>query len=105
MTIVEDYLKLTTQYKTEYGEKTILLMEVGSFYEVYALINPDGSYTGSNIEDFAKMNDMVIAKKNTCVGKLSVAMAGVGTAYSDKYIQRLQEHGYTIVIYNQDKRT
>ena len=102
MTIVEDYLKLTTQYKTEYGEKTIILMEVGSFYEVYALINLDGSYTGSNIEDFAKMNDMVIAKKNTCVGKLSVAMAGVGTAYSDKYIQRLQEHGYTIVIYNQD---
>ena len=102
MTIVEDYLKLTAQYKTEYGEKTILLMEVGSFYEVYALINPDGSYTGSNIEDFAKLNDMVIAKKNICVGKFPVAMAGVGTAYSDKYIQRLQEHGYTIVIYNQD---
>jgi DNA mismatch repair protein MutS len=102
MTIVEDYLKLTAHYKTEYGEKTILLMEVGSFYEVYALINPDGSYTGSNIEDFAKMNDMVIAKKNICVGKLPVAMAGFGTAYSDKYIQRLQEHEYTIVIYNQD---
>jgi len=102
MTIVEDYLKLTADYKTEYGEKTILLMEVGSFYEVYALINPDGTYTGSHIEDFAKMNDMVIAKKNICVGKLPVAMAGFGTAYSDKYIQRLQEHGYTIVFYNQD---
>jgi len=102
MTIVEEYLNLTTQYKTEYGEKTIVLMEVGSFFEVYALINPDGSYTGSNIEDFAKMNDMVIAKKNICVGKLPVAMAGVGTVYADKYIQRLQEHGYTIVIYTQD---
>ncbi len=77
-------------------------MEVGSFFEVYALINPDGTYTGSNIADFAKINDMVIAKKNTCVGKLPVVMAGMGTAYADKYIQKLQDHSYTIVIYKQD---
>ena len=102
MSIVKDYLKLTKEYKDEYGEKTIILMEVGSFYEVYALINPDGSYMGSNIEDFAKMNDMVIAKKNIMVNDCVVAMAGVGTAYAEKYIQKLQDHGFTIVIYTQD---
>jgi DNA mismatch repair protein MutS len=102
MSIVKDYLKITKDYKNEYGEKTIVLMEVGSFYEVYALINPDGSYTGSDIEEFAKMNDMVIAKKNITVNDCVVAMAGVGTAYADKYIQKLQEHGFTIVIYTQD---
>ena len=102
MALVKEYLELTNQYKKEYGEKTLILMEVGSFFEVYALINPDGTYTGSNIEEFAKMNEMVIATKNIFVGKFPVAMAGVGTAYADKYIHKLQEHGYTIVVYRQE---
>ena len=102
MALVKEYLDLTKQYKKEYGEKTIILMEVGSFFEVYALINPDGTYTGSSIEEFAKMNEMVIATKNIFVGKFPVAMSGVGTAYADKYICKLQEHGYTTVIYRQE---
>ena len=102
MSIVQEYLDLTQKWKKEYGEKTLVLMQVGSFLEVYALINPNGTYTGSNIEDFSKINEMVIARKNTCVGKLPVVMAGVGVAYVDKYVTKLQEHGYTIVIYKQD---
>jgi len=102
MALVKEYLDLTKKYKADYGEKTILLMQVGSFLEVYALINPDGTYTGSNIVEFAQINEMVIAEKNTCVGNLKVAMAGMGVAYVDKYIQKLQEHDYTIVIYKQD---
>jgi len=125
MSIVQDYLDLTKKYKAIYGEQTLVLMEVGSFFEVYALANavgpnavvakpnanavgpnavgPNPTYIGSNIEDFAKMNDMIIAKKpNVLVNKLPVVMAGMGTAHADKYIQKLQEHGYTIVIYKQD---
>jgi DNA mismatch repair protein MutS len=101
MSIINEYLELTKKYKKEYGEKTLVLMEVGSFFEVYALINPDGTYTGSNIEEFAKINDMVIAKKAHCTGDLQTVMAGMGTAHADKYIQKLQEHDYTIVIYKQ----
>ena len=39
-------------------------MQVGSFFESYALIDTDGKYIGSNIQDFANINDMVISKKN-----------------------------------------
>jgi len=102
MSIVQDYLELTKKYQAEYGPQTIVLMEVGSFFEVYALIKPDGTYMGSPIVEFAKMNEMVIAKKNVYVDKYPVAMAGMGTAYADKYIQKLQDHNYTIVIYKQD---
>lgn len=102
MSIINEYLELTKKYKEEYGEQTIILMEVGSFFEVYALINPDGTYKGSSIEDFSKINDMVIAKKNAMVDTCQVVMAGVGTAYVDKCIQRLQENGYTLVFYRQD---
>jgi DNA mismatch repair protein MutS len=135
MSIVQDYLDLTKKYQAEYGSKTIVLMEVGSFFEVYALIKPSGTYMstttngvvgtngvganavganavgangpiqyiGSPIEDFARINEMIIAKKsNVMVGGLQVVMAGMGTAHADKYIQKLQAHDYTIVIYKQD---
>ena len=122
MALAQEYLDLTQKYKAEYGPKTIVLMEVGSFFEVYALqaqrvqaqhhevqaehhevqAQQLTQYTGSNIEDFAKINEMVIAKKNIFIGKAQVVMAGVGTAHADKYIQKMQDHGYTIVIYRQD---
>jgi DNA mismatch repair protein MutS len=102
MAIVQDYLDLTKKYKLDYGEKTVLLYQVGTFFEIYALLNEDGTYSGSDIEIIAKMNDMAIAKKNSTVAGKQVLMAGVGVAYVDKYIQRIQENGYTIVIYKQD---
>jgi DNA mismatch repair protein MutS len=65
--------------------------------------NGMGTGTSTNIEDFAKINDMVIAKKsNVMVDNLQVVMAGMGTVYADKYIQKLQDHDYTIVIYRQE---
>lgn len=104
MSIVTEYLSLTQKYKATYGEKTILLMQVGSFFEVYALINPDGTYTGSNIAEFAKINDLAIANKNSSVGTLPVVMAGFGVAYRDKYIQKSQEQDYTVVFHEQDPK-
>ena len=111
MSIVQEYLNLSQKYRAEYGDQTIVLMEVGTFFEVYALIKPDGTYmsinsagteSASNIAEFAKTSDLVIAKKQSIVHKLPVVMAGFGTAYAEKYIQKMQESGYTIVIYRQD---
>ena len=115
MSIVQDYLDLTKKYQAEYGDKTLVLMEVGTFFEVYALIKPDGSYMGTNgvvgaevysgshIEAFAKINEMVIARKsNITVQGCPVVMAGMGTANAEKYIQKLQDHDFTVVIYKQD---
>ena len=102
MPIVEDYLEYTQKWKNEYGEKTLVLMQVGSFFEVYALINDSGEMTGSNIAEFSAINDMVISKKNTCVGKLQVVMAGFGLPQLEKYTKKLQDQGYTIVVYKQD---
>ena len=103
MTIVEEYLSYTNKYKSEYGEKTIVLMQVGSFFEVYALKNEKGEIIGSNIEDFSCINDMIIAEKSRMtVGKSKVLMAGFGVNQLDKYVKKLQQNGYTIVVYVQD---
>jgi len=102
MTIVSDYLSLTEKWKKEYGDKTIVLMQVGSFFEVYALIDENGNYIGSEIERFSEINDMTISKKNVCVGKSKVVMAGFGLPQLEKYVKKLQENGYTIPVYTQD---
>ena len=103
MGIVDEYLEYTKKWKKEYGEKTIVLMQVGSFFEVYALKNKDGNLVGSNIEDFSQINDMIIAEKTKqIINNQQVMMAGFTLTQYEKYVKKLQEHGYTIAVYTQD---
>jgi DNA mismatch repair protein MutS len=102
MTIVEEYLELTKKHKKEYGEKTLVLMQVGSFFEAYGLMDKDNNIYGSNIVKFAEINDMAISKKNICVEKQGVVMSGFGLPQLEKYIKKMQENGYTIPVYTQD---
>jgi DNA mismatch repair protein MutS len=102
MSIVKEYLALTTKWKKEYGNKTLVLLQVGSFFEVYALLSPENEMIGSNIAEFASLNEMVISPKNVFVDGMQVVMAGFGLPQIDKYVKKLQEHGYTILVYKQD---
>ena len=67
MSLINTYLKLTREYEEKYGEKTVVLMMVGSFYEIYGEknLNSDGSFyiTGSRIEEISKICDLSIAQK------------------------------------------
>lgn len=105
MTIVQEYLDLTKKWKQEYGEKTLVLMQVGSFFESYGLLDNNNNIYGSNITDFANINDMAISKKNLCVGKEKVVMAGFGLPQIEKYVKKMQNYGYTIVVYTQDTQS
>ena len=106
MTIIEDYLKLTIEYKKQYGEKTLILMQVGSFFECYAILDKTNNiYSGSNIQEFSDINDLVIANKSAFHKGQNVVMAGFGLAQLEKYIKRMQENDYTIVVYTQDSNS
>ena len=63
MTIIEEYLNYTKKWKIEYGEKTLVLMQVGSFFEVYGLLDKDNQIYGSSISSFAEICDMAISRK------------------------------------------
>ena len=103
MPIVKDYIGYTQKWKKEYGEKTIVLMQCGSFFEVYAAKNKEGAFYGSDIVAFSNICDMIIAPKSKMFhNKDQVHMAGFGLAQLDKYVKKLQEAGYTIAVYVQD---
>ena len=102
MSLISKYFEDTKKYKQSHGEKTIILIQVGSFFECYAIVESDGSYVGSSIEEFSRICDMSIARKNTCVGDKKVVMAGFGLGQLEKYVKRLLEHGYTIPVITQN---
>ena len=100
--IVEDYLELTKKWKKEYGVKSVVLMQVGSFFEIYALKDSNGIITGSEIEEISSYCDLLIAKKGQKIKDKQVIMAGFGLTQIDKYIKKIQELNYTCIIYTQD---
>ena len=105
MALLKEYLELTKKYLREYGEKTVVLMQVGAFFEVYGLQDKTtGNVFGSKITDFSIVCDLNIADKKICVGADSVIMAGFSHYMIDKYIKKLQDQGYTIVVYTQDEQ-
>ena len=101
MSLITTYLKLTEEYSNKYGEKTVVLMMVGSFYEIYGEKNnnSDGSFyiTGSKIEEISKLCDLCVAQKTG-----QYVMAGFTYTKIDKYLKKLQDAGYTCVVITQD---
>jgi DNA mismatch repair protein MutS len=103
-TIYCDYFKITNEYINKYGPKTVLLYQVGSFFEVYATKHAmTGELHRSNIEEFGQICQLNISEKKVKYETENVYMAGFRDYSLEKYIQRLSENGYTSVIYVQEK--
>ena len=107
MALIKEYFTLTDKYTAEYGANTVVLLQVGAFFEVYGqIITPAntgsagaGTVTcsGSRIDDFCLICEL--AKANKIPG---ILMAGFRDYGLDKYLKKLQDAGYTAVVYVQD---
>lgn len=104
-TIYEKYLEYTRQYTHQYGPKTIILMMVGSFFEVYGLKSAvTGQVTGSAISEFSQICQMnVCEKKKATVNGNMVLMAGFPEYTLERHLQKLSESGFTSVVVVQDE--
>ena len=104
MALIKEYFELTKKYQEDYGEKTIVLMQVGSFFEVYGINdNKKDVMTGSKIVDFSQICELNIVDKNTCIGQSNVMMAGFKDFSIEKYVKKIQEAGFTSIVYVQDE--
>jgi DNA mismatch repair protein MutS len=107
---IDRYFELEKKHLGEYGDKSVLVMQFGSFYEMYGIRTKDGRYCETAIEEWARVSDLNIAKKAN-VSNLNVlskydggslVMIGCKLEQLDKYVPRFQRLGYTLVIYDQD---
>jgi len=107
MALIKEYFELTKKYQYEYGENTILLMQVGAFFEVYGNFNKNAdTITDSKIVEFSQICELNIVDKNICVGKdYSIMMAGFKDFQIEKYVKKIKDAGFTAVVYVQDEAT
>lgn len=102
--IIDEYLLLTREYESKYGPRTIVLLQVGAFFEVYGLKQADNnSIIGSNIEEFAAFCQLNISEKKITYRGNQVVMAGFRDYTLDKYLQRITENDYNAVVFVQEK--
>jgi len=86
------YVNKTNYYKRLYGENTVVLMQVGSFYEVYSNCDDDNI----DIKKISDLTQLAVANK-----KCGYYMAGFKVEIYNKYVNILTNSGYTCVIYHQ----
>ena len=105
MALIKEYFDLTQKYNEDYGENTILLMQVGSFFEVYGIYcKKSESLLGSKIIDFSQICDLnIVEKSNVLIENNQVMMAGFKDMQIEKYIKKIQDSGFTAVVYTQDE--
>jgi DNA mismatch repair protein MutS len=99
MSITVRYLHEYNKYKKQYGFKTLVLMQVGSFYEMYAT-----DTEGPKLKDIADLLNTVCTKKDKSVKEVSISnpyLVGFPMVATDKFVSLLVKNGYTLVMIDQ----
>jgi len=99
----EIYFDLQRHFEAKYGENTLILIEIGSFFELYE-VNNDEMKIGK-AKEIAGLLNIQLTRKNKAILENSIKnplLAGVPTVSIERYIARLiSAKKYTIVIVKQ----
>ena len=82
---ISEYFKLNDEYVNKFGANTILLMQVGAFFEIYGLRSNDNTISHSQICEISKICNLNISDKKNMYKNLNVVMAGFRDYSLDKY--------------------
>lgn len=92
------------EHSEVYGNKIVVLLQIGSFFECYGEEDSSGVIHNSNLADFARDADLNIAIKDGNGGKYPrTVMAGfkASDVILEKYSARLDSKGWSIAVYTQ----
>ena len=100
--MINQYFDIYTQKLKEYGEKTVVLFQVGSFYEIYEINNTQE--TIGNAKKLSNILEMNLANKSGNINNSSrtyPTFIGFTCSILDKYLSILLRNEYTVVIVDQ----
>ena len=101
--LTQIYFELQRFFEERYGENTVVVMEVGSFFEVYEVNNEELKI--GKAKEIAEFLNIQLTRKNKSILENSIAnplMAGFPTFALDRYLEKLaQSKKYTIVVVRQ----
>lgn len=96
---VKDYFKIHNYFSEIYGyDRTIILMQVGSFHESYSTND-----MGLNLEALAQELDVVCTAKNSKkeISTSNPRMLGFPIHVIDNFVEKLVDLNYTVVVIDQ----
>lgn len=97
--LYDDYENYLQHYKKEYGENTLVLMQCGSFYELY----DDGSKQ-TDLKQIGELLNIQVSRRNKSIIEVSrgnLEMAGFPSYTLNKFLNILVANNYTCVIVSQ----
>ena len=98
--IIKDYLNYHETYIKKYGsEKTLVLMQVGSFYESYAT-----TIRGPKLSEIANILNIICTRRDKTVPTIDEKnpyMMGFNLISSQKFINILINNGFTLIMIDQ----
>lgn len=99
----EIYFDLQSACEAKYGPDTLVIMEVGSFFEIYEVNNEEMKI--GKAKEVAEFLNIQLTRKNKTILENSIQnplLAGVPTVSIERYLARLvQSKKYTIVLVRQ----
>lgn len=104
MTLIDDYLEEQIKHESIYGSNTIVLMQVGHFYECYGVDNTEESVNSDNLHRLSDILNIQLTRKNKSIlenSRKNPMMIGVNIYSIEKYIQLLLNNNYTCVMVDQ----
>ncbi|MFA7092112.1 MAG: DNA mismatch repair protein, partial [Arcobacteraceae bacterium] len=97
------YFKLQRYFEQKYGKNCVVLMEIGTFFEVYE-VNNDEEQIGK-AKEIAELLNIQLTRKNKSIlenSKENPIMAGVPSISLEKHLARIiGEQKYTIALIRQ----
>jgi DNA mismatch repair protein MutS len=101
--LTQTYFQLQEYFEKKYGQNTFVMMEIGTFFEVYE-VNNDKLQIGK-AKEISELLNIQLTRKNKNILENSYSnplLTGIPAVSFDKYIRQiLKEEKYTIVIVRQ----
>lgn len=97
--LAQEYIEYHDKYSQIYGESTIIFMQVGGFYEAYALQNK-----GPDLLGLSKLIGVIRTRKDKSINEITLTnpyILGFPVNAITKYTEILLENDYIIVIIDQ----
>ena len=97
-TIYEEYFDFQNMYQNKFKQNTIVLMEVGKFYEIYGIDNKEG-----RVKEVCNILNIQVSHKDKDKGDKYYLFAGFPVWSMDKFVQILLDNNYIVVLVDQEK--
>ena len=99
--IIEDYIEYQDKYVNQFGSKTIVLMEVGGFFEYYYINNKETNeiWNFKLVRKVCEVLDSVCSLKNN---KRPHYMGGFPNHSIHKHLSKLLNSGFTVITIVQE---